>query len=245
MAYEHRYLRPFSATTDTIGSGAVTSTQIADSAVQSQDIAAGAVTSEKIAAGAVHLAHLANDVPAVGIPDGAITEPKLADNAVSARTIKDYAINTSQKLGSKVIEYQNLADSVLESLKGRIRFLPQPKWILGPEIVGQSEDWTEIPLATEVPEHAFAVIIQAGINGLGPAPARYLVSMFVNTPPRTDAPYTIVTASQTPIIGESEMFGDANQGVVELDEDLKIHYKTEIPQGASAARSISLVGYVI
>jgi len=126
MAYEYRYFKPFAGTTEVIGEQAITQSKLAKPSVGSPEIINASVQTEDIADKAVTLAKLADDVPAIGIVDGSITESKLAIDAVSSAKIKDGAVTNSKigisavtkiKLASNSVGYQEIIDGSITTPK--------------------------------------------------------------------------------------------------------------------------------
>jgi len=116
MVYTARYFKPFTGTQQVIGTGAVTAEKILPGAVDSLQLKDKGVQSADIADGAVLLRHLGPDVPAVGIPNGSITEDKLANDSVSAAKIKTGAV-TSTELGAGAVTVTKLGDASVETVK--------------------------------------------------------------------------------------------------------------------------------
>ena len=126
MVYAARYFKPFAGTQQVIGTGAVTSEKILPGAVDSLQIKDKGIQSADIADGAVLLRHLGPDVPAVGIPDGSITEDKLANDSVSAAKIKTGAV-TSTEIGAGAVTVLKLGDAAVETVKIKDGNVTTPK----------------------------------------------------------------------------------------------------------------------
>jgi hypothetical protein len=167
--YQSRYFKPFVGTSEVIGSDAIVTGKIATGAVGSREVAQGSIQTEDLADGSVTLIKLGPDVPAVGIPDGSITEAKLDDASVSSAKLKTGAV-VGSKIGAGAVAAVALATDAVETTRIKDDAVTKPK-IADGNISPVKLEATVPPVDTEVPSFDQAsgkfVWVPAGVPAVG------------------------------------------------------------------------------